>query len=98
MPVAPGVSRKVLVYLTYSISLTYQLASPAGVLTMARSPTSFFSSARHRRVDGDVVFAAKNFIVTDDAKALDIAFIVFNLYPGAEEDFALLLRGVIDDL
>lgn len=32
--------------LTYSISFTYQAASPAGVFTIAKSPTSFFSSAR----------------------------------------------------
>ena len=57
----------------------------------------FQQRASHRGVDGDVVLTTKNFIVADNAKTQSVAIVVFNLHPRAEEHFALLLRGVIDN-
>lgn len=52
----------------------------------------------HRGVDGDIVIAAIDLIRADNAESLGFAVIVFNLDPGAEEGFTVLLRGIVNDL
>ncbi len=57
----------------------------------------FQQGAGHGRVDRNVILTTENFIVADDAKTQGLAVVVFDLHPGAEEDFTFLLRGVIDN-
>lgn len=51
----------------------------------------FQQRPRHRRVDRDVILTSENFIVTDNAELQGIAVVIFDFYPGAEENFSLLL-------
>lgn len=54
--------------------------------------------ASHRRVNGYIILAAKNFVITDDIKAFDITIVILHLNPGTEEYFTFLLGSIIDDL
>src|SRR5690606_39123974 len=53
---------------------------------------------RHGRVDGDVVLADEDLIVTDDPQPELSPFLILDLHPGTEEHPALLLRPVIHHL
>src|SRR5690606_961768 len=49
---------------------------------------------RHGRVDGDVVLAVEDLVVTDDPEPELAPFLILDLHPGAEEHPALLLRQI----
>ena len=52
--------------------------------------------AGHGGVDGDVILAAEDLVIADDAKTLGFTLVVLHLDPGAEEHLALLGGGAID--
>lgn len=84
-----------------SLGIADLIDVPAGV-THWRSHHGFIAhlfleqGAGHGGVDGDVILAAEDLVIADDAKALGLTLVVFHLDPGAEEDLALLGGGVVD--
>lgn len=58
----------------------------------------FYQSAGHGSVDRNVVSTVKNFIVTDNPKTFAVTVLILNLYLGTEENPALLLLTVINNL
>lgn len=58
----------------------------------------FQPGAGHRDVNGYIVLATENFVITDDTKAFYITIVILHLDPGTKEYFTFLLGSIIDDL